>query len=331
MKKKIALYVMILLIFAVFDAGSLTLKLASLLPEGTEWDRNLKSMASDWSDISNGRVKVKIYAGGIAGTEPDVIRKMRFGQIDMAVLTAAGMTAINPDSFALSIPFLLENEDELDFVLDKIAPDFEQGFQDEGFIVLSWAKSGWINIFSRTPVSTPDELRSLKFAASIAQPGIPEAFTQMGFRVVPMDINDFIMGLQSGMIDAFYNAPMAAASYQWFALAPNMMDLKLSPVIGGIIISERAWKKVPDRFHAEMIEAAREMAAGFYSEALQLEQRAVGVMLENGLQINETTPQEAEQWRETMQTGISSIVGPNKLVQPETYSRVLSMLEDFRN
>ena len=138
----------------------------------------------------------------------------------------------------------------------------------------------------------------------------------MGFRVVPMDINDFIMGLQSGMIDAFYNAPMAAASYQWFALAPNMMDLKLSPVIGGIIISERAWKKIPDEFHAEMIEAAREMSAGFYSEALQLEERAVGVMLDNGLQINKTTGDEAALWRKTMQTGISSIVGPDKLVQP---------------
>ena len=149
MERKITVFIIFLLIFTVTDASSLTLKLASLLPEGTEWDRKLKSMAADWSEISNGRVKIRIYSGGIAGTEPDVIRKMRFGQIDMAVLTAAGMTAINPDSFAISIPFLLETEEELDFVLENIAPDFEEGFREEGFIVLSWAKSGWINIFSK--------------------------------------------------------------------------------------------------------------------------------------------------------------------------------------
>ncbi len=331
MNKRLIILICTSLLLAVSNIYSLNLKLASLLPEGTEWDLNLKKMASDWSEISDGRVKIKIYAGGIVGSEADVIRKMRIGQIDMAVLTSVGMTAIYPDSFAMSIPFLLDSEEELDYILSEFTPQFEKGFEENGFIMLAWAKSGWINIFSNKPVYSPQDLMALKFAGSVTQPGISEAFTNMGFNVVPVDVTDVLMGLQSGMIDSFYGAPMAAASYQWFALAPNMMNIKLSPVIGGIIISERAWKKVPDKYHTELLAAAKDMASGFYSEAARIEAKAINVMLDNGLQINDLTIEDYFLWKSIMVKGIASIVGDNKIVSYDTYEEVTGKLEEFRN
>ena len=71
-------------------------------------------------------------SGGVAGDEGDMIRKMRFGQLDAAVLTAFGMNKIVPNTFIMSLPGVFQSEDELDFAIQTFAPGFDQDFVDEG-------------------------------------------------------------------------------------------------------------------------------------------------------------------------------------------------------
>ena len=51
--------------------NALTIKLGSIAPNGSPWDNALRKMAAEWASLSNGKVKLKIYPGGIAGDEPD--------------------------------------------------------------------------------------------------------------------------------------------------------------------------------------------------------------------------------------------------------------------
>jgi TRAP-type C4-dicarboxylate transport system substrate-binding protein len=330
MKTRFFIITAVLLTTALFQVNAVTFKLASLLPSGTVWDKSLNKMAADWQDISDGRVKIKIYPGGIAGGEADVVRKMRIGQIDMAVLTAIGMTTIVPDSFAMSLPFMIDSEAELDYILEDITSIFDGAFLDEGFIVLTWSKTGWIKFFSRETIVEPADMMKMKFAGSVTQPELTNAFKKMGFNMISMDIPDTLMALQSGMIDAFYTAPMLAASYQWFAIADNMLNMKVSPVLGGILITERAWRKVPEIYRKEMIEAAMDMSVNFYEEALVLENKAIAVMKDNGLTINEPAEDTRGNWRNLLGEDFSLIVGDGGLVSVESYKKVTSMLDDFR-
>ncbi|HAK45408.1 MAG TPA: hypothetical protein DCO79_05755 [Spirochaeta sp.] len=331
MKKRFLILSIILLTAAVFQINAATFKMASLLPEGTEWDNALKKMAGDWRTISGGRVKVKIYPGGIAGGEADVIRKMRIGQIDMAVLTAVGITAIVPDTFAMSMPFMFETEEELDFVVEEIAPIFDEAFLEKGFIMLTWSKSGWVNFFSKDRVVEPRDLMRVKLAGSVTQPELAEAFKGMGFNVIGVDLPDALMALQSGMVDACYTAPMLAASYQWFGIADNMLDLKIAPVLGGIVISERSWRKVPDKNKEEFIQAAVSMSEGFYKEAVRMEEKAIDVMLDNGLIINNQDSGTRDNWRDLLGEDFSGFVGDGALVSTDSFNKVSSMLEEFRS
>lgn len=330
MRKKI-IVILIILSVSAFNLSAATLKLASLLPEGTEWNRSLQEMANDWRSISEGKIKVKIYPGGIAGGESDVIRKMRIGQIDMAVLSAVGMTSILPDSFAMSLPFLLENENELDFIVEEVTPIFDKAFEEKGFIVLAWSKSGWINFFSKEPVIEPEDMMPLKLAGSVTQPELADLYRKLGFNVVSIDTPDALMGLQSGMIDTIYASPMMAASYQWFGIANNMLDLKVSPVLGGIVISEKAWRKVPSAYREEFIEAAKIMAVDFYSEALALDAKALDVMLDNGLVLNEPAAGTRDNWRDLLGNDYSIMVGDGNFITSESFEEVSSMLENFRS
>ena len=242
MKNRILIIVLVLFMTAA-GINAAPLKMASLLPEGSEWHRALQSMAADWNDITDGRFKVKIYPGGIAGGESDVIRKMRIGQIDMAVLSAVGMTSILPDTLVMSLPFLLETEDELDYLVEDVSPIFDDDILDKGFVVLAWSKSGWLKFFSKKVIIEPEDMMKMKFAGSVTQPELAEAFKKMGFDVISVDTPDMLMGLQSGMIEALYASPMMAASYQWFGLADNMLDMNVSPLLGGIVIIGKGLEK----------------------------------------------------------------------------------------
>ncbi len=60
-------------------------------------------MVEAWKQASGGTVKVRLYLGGVAGDEPNMVRKMRVGQLHAAALTGAGLSEIAPEIRALQM------------------------------------------------------------------------------------------------------------------------------------------------------------------------------------------------------------------------------------
>lgn len=320
---------MFLLFTLCGNLPAITVKLGSPFPEGSAWDSSLKRMAASWAEITDGEVRIKIYPGGIAGGEADLIRKMRFGQLDAGVLTSFAMRTIVPETFVLSLPGILNSEAELDYVIEEFLPSFNDDYINEGFRVLAWSKSGWAYFFSKNAVTTPDEMRLEKLAISGSDSEIAENFKALGFNVVPVNINELMVSLQSGMVNALYTAPMAAVAYQWFTLAPHMMNLPMAPVLGGLVISERTWKRIPAKFHEDLKEAIEVVAQDFYRESERLNAEALRVMARYGLIKKELNEEEKADWYEVMREGHKLVVGEDKWIDNDTYEEFISVLEVF--
>jgi TRAP-type C4-dicarboxylate transport system substrate-binding protein len=60
------------------------IKVATIAPDGSTWVKVLKEYDSQIRKESNGRMGFKIYAGGVAGDEIDVLKKIRIGQYHAA-------------------------------------------------------------------------------------------------------------------------------------------------------------------------------------------------------------------------------------------------------
>ncbi|MDF1567487.1 MAG: TRAP transporter substrate-binding protein DctP [Spirochaetaceae bacterium] len=328
--------VRILLVFMVFAVVSVgvyaqTIKLASPLPEGTEWDTSLRRMAGDWNRITEGRVRVRIYPGGIAGGEGDMIRKMRFGQIDAGVFSAFGLKAMVPETFVVTLPGLIHNDAELDYTLDTFVGRFDERFREEGFEILAWSKTGWANLFGNQPLRTPSDLKRSFLAVDNSESEIAAAFKELGFNVVPVSLNEVMVGLQSGQIDCIYTPPVVAAAYQWFALAPHMTDFGIAPVIGGLVITQRMWSRIPEEYHEELRSSMEKLARDFYSESVRLNDAALRVMKDNGLVVIKPTRAETDTWLAAMSDGQNLMVGEGKAVPTELYEDLSSELDRFRN
>ncbi|MDA3811576.1 MAG: TRAP transporter substrate-binding protein DctP [Spirochaetaceae bacterium] len=323
-------FLIIFLIISVFPVSSLTVKLGSVAPVGSDWDLALKQLSNDWRTLTNGQVNVKIYPGGIAGSEDNMIQKMRIGQLDMAVLTAIGMNNIVPETFVLSLPFLLNNDEEVNYMLDNITPIFDDNFRAKGFEVLMWASTGWIHFFSKEKATSPDLLRKLKIGVAGSETEMIDAWKSLNFKIIPMSINDTMSGLQSGMIEAFYAPPMGAAAYQWFAFTPHMNEIQISPLLGGIVISQRTWNRIPSRYHEDLKQAVLNANSQFNKYSKEMNAEALDVMLDNGLQVDSLTENEKRLWESLFDNEYSAIVGPGKLIPSETLHMVKKMIEDFR-
>jgi TRAP-type C4-dicarboxylate transport system substrate-binding protein len=321
------LFVLLLLVPAL-RLAAITIKVASLVPEGSPWHRALQRIASDWEKISDGRVSIKIYPGGVAGDETDAIRKMRINQIQAALVTGKGLAYINTDFFVFQLPFVVRSDEELDYLFARLRPELENLLEQKGFTLLSLSKSGWLHFFTTKEAETPEQMMRLKMFSLEGHASVDQALKERGFQIVPLKANDVFAALQGGMVEAFAAAPLVAASMQWFALAPNMTSFNWSPLTGALIISSRAWRMIPPDLHPQLLASAETIIEELYPETMDVEKQAIEVMKENGLVIHPVSKETLEKWRELVSRGLSKLIGDT--ISPDIYEKTVAILEEYR-
>jgi TRAP-type C4-dicarboxylate transport system substrate-binding protein len=317
-----------LLIFASLVLPAQVIKIGSVAPDRSPWNDALKEIAREWETITHGQVKLKIYPGGIAGNEEDMIRKMKVGILGGAVLTNIGLTKIDPDAFVLSTPFVFHSQQEMSYVMERLVPTFEQQIREKGFKVIVWTMSGWVNFFSKEPVLYPQDLKKQKLSFTTGEPAMEQAWKKSGYRIVPSDLKDLMMALQSGMVDAFYLPPLVAGSGQYFPLAPHMCSLKIAPLVGGMVIMDKIWERIPENFARPMMEAVERVSKKLAAQTDALEKKALDTMIKNGLIIHEAPADSMPQWKEAAAKGMDELIG--KVYSRDIYEKLQRILKEYR-
>ena len=84
MRRLIPLAALVVLLGAAspLSARRVLIKLGTSAPTNSSWHDALSYMRQEWRKISGGDVKVNIYAGGVAGDDPELVRKIRRGGLD---------------------------------------------------------------------------------------------------------------------------------------------------------------------------------------------------------------------------------------------------------
>ncbi len=319
-----------LCLFYVLTAGvqAQTIKLGSLAPEGSPWDRALRRIAADWHAASGGRLKVKVFAGGIAGDEPSMIRKIRINQLQAAAITGVGLGSIVEDFYAVQLPFVVRTSGEMEYVMAELEPTFNRMMEEKGFTLVAWFLAGWAHLFSKTPVFTPRDAQRLKMHVDPSSPEIVDAWKELGFRVVPIAPTEVLPALQSDLLESFLLTPLTAAALQWFGLAKNMMEFPLAPMLSGIVVSERVWEGIPGALKTELLAIVDRHLTTLNEETAALEQEAVQIMLENGLQIHPVSPQDSAEWEGVMEEGLDLVTGT--VVSEQMFAEVQMLLAQYR-
>jgi TRAP-type C4-dicarboxylate transport system substrate-binding protein len=314
----------------LFAQRKITIKLASLVPENTPWGAAINQMAADWAKATNGEVELIVYHNAAAGDEPEVLRKLKINQIQAAVFTSVGLNSIMPEVMAVSYPFLIRDNNELEAVMSKIKPDLDAKIQQNGFVTLAWARAGWVKFFSRTPVYVPNDLRKLKLGTGADDMQMIQAFRIMGYQMVPVNLPELMVFLNGGMVDAVYNSPIFAAGQQVFGVAKNMTDINVAPFMGGILMNNTAWRRIPDKYKSQLLAICKKMERDIEVSIANLEDDAVSTMTKYGLTIIRPDSQQKQEWYADTSRYENNLVGANPIFNREYYQKINAILSDYR-
>ena len=264
-------------------AQQYTIKFATLAPEGSTWIKVMREFDATVRAESGGRLGFKLYPGGVAGDEKDVVRKIRLGQYGGGGFTGVGIGEVAKKVRILDSPLFFRSYDEVEFIQKAYAHDFDQALDDGGFVLLGWAEVGFIYVFSSKLVTTFSDLKALKPWMWEGDPIAQAAYQAIGVSPVPLSITDVMTSLQTGMIDSVYSSPYALIALQWFTRVGYAMSQPLADALGAAVISKKVYNSLPDDLKTILMTNARKFISRVTASSRQDNAKAIETLKQRGM------------------------------------------------
>ena len=283
MKKLIAIALCWLGLGLAHAEDSYTLKFATLAPQGSTWMNIISDWAKQVEKDSHGRLRFKLYPGGVSGDEPDVLRKIRFGQLQGAAFTGHGIGHIYSAARIFEIPYLFRDAQEIDAVRAQFMPEIEAGFRKNDYELLGWMEVGFLRFFSKQPISTLDDLKKKRIWLWQGDPVGIAFFNASGISPVPLPLTDVYTSLSTGLIDTTIAPPLGAIAFQWFTKTPYMSEVPLSNGIGGLLVSRAFFTQLPADLQLLLQKTGKQTSARLITETRLDNEKSLTVLRQNGV------------------------------------------------
>jgi TRAP-type transport system periplasmic protein len=276
------------------DPGAL--RIATVAPAGSSFDKRLQALNAEWSRGPGG-VHMDVYPG-TQGGELQIVRRLRVGQIQGAMLTSVGLGQIDRSVTALQLmPLMFRDWEDVDRAREQLRPGLERRLREAGYVVLFWADAGWVRYFSRTPINGVQDMKSMRVLASA---GDPETIEMMKayYKPVVLEPDQIVLGLRNNMIDAVPMPAFLANFMQVATYAPYMVDLRWAPITGALVVSNRAWDSLDPATQAWLRESSERAGVAMRSAARDEDEQAIQAMRgKHGLKVVQLTPEAERDWR----------------------------------
>jgi len=310
-------------------AEDVRIRLGTLAPRGTTWHRTLLEMGEKWRAGQGPGATFVVYTDGSQGGEADVVRRMRVGQLNAALLSVVGLNEIDESVTALQkMPLVFRSWGEVDYVRDKMRPAVEKRFLEKGFVVLYWGDAGWVRFFSKEPVMRPADLRRQKLFAWAGDSAQADIMKSLGYHPVVLEVADILPGLQTGMLSAVPSTPFWALTLQFHTQANNMLDLPWAPLVGALVVTRKAWDSMSPAGQKAMREAGEAAGVELRAMGRRDDAAAVQAMQKRGLAVHSVTPEIEAEWRQHAETLYPLVRG--RLVPAPLFDEVQGLLREYR-
>lgn len=231
----------VLLSVAVVPAFAVSLKIATLAPDGTMWMQELRKGGDEITKRTEGRVTVKYYPGGSMGSDRVVLRKIRAGQLNGGALTGGALAEISPDVQIYSLPMLFRSYEELDYVRAHMDKTIAQRFEAEGFVTFGITDGGFAYLMSNSAIQHVDELKNLKIWVPEGDEIGRAMFETLGASSLPLPLTDVLTGLQTGLVNTIGSTPSGSIALQWHTKVKYLVDMPTLYIFGALAVDKKTF------------------------------------------------------------------------------------------
>jgi len=306
-----------------------TLKIATILPDGTAAMQAMRQGGKEIETLTEGRVKFKFYPGGVMGNDASVMRKMRIGQLHGGAFTSGTMAELYSDAQIYSLPFLVKSKAEVDYLRSKFDAEIFAGLEQAGLVPMGLATGGFAYIMSQAPISSLADIQGKKLWLPQGDKLVEIAIEEIGGNGVPLGLGDVYTGLQTGLIDTVGTSPVGAIALQWYTQVKYATDYPLGYLGGWLAIGAKAWRKLSPEDQKIVREVWRDTYAKMDQATWDDLSNARAALENNGVKFVSISPDDIPNWLAATERALAR-AGEAGAYNPATLQRLRDELERFR-
>ncbi|MDG2333013.1 MAG: TRAP transporter substrate-binding protein DctP [Myxococcota bacterium] len=313
------------------EASARTLKIATILPDGSSWLAEMRKAGDEIKERTQGRVKLKFYPGGVMGGDKTVMRKVRAGQLQGGAFTSGALAAVYPDAELYSLPLLFRDYEEVDFVRSQLDQKIMKGLAQNGFEALAITDGGFAYVLSQKPIRRVEDMEGTRVWLVEGDTMTDVALRIAGVAPVPLPIADVYTALQTGLVDTVAAPPIGAIAFQWHTRVKYLTEVPIMYLVGIFAVDQRAFSKISAKDQKVVREVVSAAASRLDEVNRADESNAREALKSQGIEfVSASSREEVQRWRSISAQAITQLRGTGRYSE-ETINQILTLLQEHRS
>ena len=225
-------------------------------------------------ELSGGKMSINQFPGAQLGQEPQMLQKMRAGDIDFVITSTANASTLAPQAGVFSLHFIFRDQAHLAKSLadPAIAAAFREMIKDsvKGAQALGLMTMGLRNMYSKKEITSVADIKGQKIRVQATKTEDTH-FPAYGAQVVHMPFGDVYTSLQTGVVNVAENGVNVYLANKHYEVAPVLSMTEHEANNNCIWVSEKTWLSLTPEQQKWVQAAADEVSQKEPMLALQLE------------------------------------------------------------
>jgi tripartite ATP-independent transporter DctP family solute receptor len=244
------------------------------------------TFAAKLAELSHNTMVIDQFPGAQLGQEPQVLQKLRTGDVDFSITSTANSATLQPEAGVFSIHFVFRSEDHLVKALQD--PGVSKAFKDminskvEGAHIMALGTMGFRDMYGKKEVHNVKDLDNVKIRVQ-ATATEDTMFPAYGAQTVHMPFGDVYTALQTGIVAMAENGINVFQSNKHYEVAPIMSLTQHEANNNVVWVSDKVWNSLNDEQKKWVQAAADEVGKVEPPAALQLENDSMAKLEKMGV------------------------------------------------
>ena len=241
--------------------------LATASPEDTVTQIFAEKFAEEISELSDGRMKIQVYANSTLGGDRDLLETCADGDIPFVVQNTAPQVSFMGDLAVFDLPCVFDSLDECREKIDD--PEFydliSNVYTEGGYHLLGMADQGFRVMSTNKPVYSFSDFKGQKIRTM--ENSYHLAFWKaIGANPTPMSFSEVYIGLQQHTIDAQENPYEVIVSNNLYEQQDYVVETNHLPHYISLIVSDEFYNSL-SKDQQKIIDQASQTAKVYAREA----------------------------------------------------------------
>ncbi|MDF2642665.1 MAG: dicarboxylate transporter, DctP subunit [Pseudomonas sp.] len=222
------------------------IKFAEVHPKGYPPVVAEENMGKKLEEQSKGDISFKMFAGGVLGSEKEVVEQVQSGAVQMTRVSLGIVGPVVPDVNVFNLPFIFRDHAHMRKIIDgEIGQEILDKITNSNFnmVALAWMDGGTRNLYTKKPVRQISDLKGMKIRVQ-GNPLFIDTVNAMGGNGIAMATGEIFSALQTGVIDGAENNPPTMLEHNHYQNAKFYTLTEHLILPEPVVMAKTTWEKL---------------------------------------------------------------------------------------